>query len=265
MSKRVILQYTLSGGFVKEWDKIKEAASAVCVDLSCLYKHVKGETKSCGGFFWKYAKLGWLKDKYPQEKILLPKTNRDTQIRKNNLKKSIQKYNENNKDKIKIQRHNWYLKNKEKAYERSISWQRRNPHKLKTIRKNVYNRTKNKINEKRRRQYATDPSKRLKRVLSSFTRGVFKNNGWKKTSKTASILGCSYEEARKHIEEQFLPGMTWENAGLNGWEIDHIIPVSFAKSADDLSHLCNIVNLRPLWWYDNLKKRDSAPENIFLQ
>jgi hypothetical protein len=58
-----------------------------------------------------------------------------------------------------------------------------------------------------------------------------------------------------YLEKQFAPGMTWENYGIDGWHIDHIIPLSSAKGdLDQLKKLCHYTNLQPLWAEDNLKK-----------
>ena len=40
------------------------------------------------------------------------------------------------------------------------------------------------------------------------------------------VVGYTKEELKKHLEAQFRDGMTWENYGRGGWQIDHIIPIS---------------------------------------
>ena len=73
-----------------------------------------------------------------------------------------------------------------------------------------------------------------------------------KQSSSIDILGYSALELKEHIENQFLPGMTWENHGE--WHIDHIYPVSrFPKDAL-VSEVCALDNLQPLWGVDNLSK-----------
>ena len=56
--------------------------------------------------------------------------------------------------------------------------------------------------------------------------------------------------------------MSWDNYGQEGWVIDHIYPLSKAKSEDELYRLNHYTNLQPLWWYDNLMKSDKLPEEM---
>ncbi len=62
-------------------------------------------------------------------------------------------------------------------------------------------------------------------------------------------LGCTLENLKFHLESMFQSGMTWENYGK--WEIDHIIPLSSAKTKEDLVALCYYANLQPLWKEQN--------------
>jgi hypothetical protein len=70
------------------------------------------------------------------------------------------------------------------------------------------------------------------------------------------IVGLSSEELKIYIESKFLEGMTWENYGLHGWHIDHIIPLSSVKTEDEIIKLCHYTNLQPLWAKDNLSKHN---------
>ncbi len=62
--------------------------------------------------------------------------------------------------------------------------------------------------------------------------------------------------AREHLEKQFKEGMTWENHGLYGWHIDHIIPcASFDLTDLEQQKKCfHYTNLQPLWAKENLIK-----------
>jgi hypothetical protein len=89
------------------------------------------------------------------------------------------------------------------------------------------------------------------------------NIALKKNCKVGSAvrdLGCSIDELKAYIQSKFLPGMTWDNRGLRGWHIDHIVPLSSAKTPQELIVLCHYSNLQPLWAYDNLSKGDRYPD-----
>jgi hypothetical protein len=73
-----------------------------------------------------------------------------------------------------------------------------------------------------------------------------------KKNRTFDIIGCTPDFLKKHLEEKFVIGMSWENR--NEWHIDHIIPLSSAKTEKELYELCYYTNLQPLWIQDNLKK-----------
>jgi hypothetical protein len=75
-----------------------------------------------------------------------------------------------------------------------------------------------------------------------------------KKNKTYDIIGCSPIELKTHLESLFLDGMSWENHGVGGWHIDHIMPLSTAKTEEDVYKLSHYTNLQPLWAKDNLQK-----------
>ena len=77
-----------------------------------------------------------------------------------------------------------------------------------------------------------------------------------KRERSSTLLGYTKEEFRKHIESQFLPGMTWLNHGKGGWEVDHVTPVAWyvKNGITDPAVICALSNLRPLWAIDNMRK-----------
>jgi hypothetical protein len=73
-------------------------------------------------------------------------------------------------------------------------------------------------------------------------------------NKTYDIVGIEINDLKRHIEKQFTKGMNWENYGMYGWHIDHIIPLCSANDENELLKLFHYTNLQPLWAEDNLKK-----------
>ena len=96
-----------------------------------------------------------------------------------------------------------------------------------------------------------DPVQYLKEVYRARTWAAFSLKGGK-CKKTQDLLGCSYETLRSHLEPMFRDGMSWDNKGK--WHIDHIIPLSSAKTKSELEDLCHYRNLQPLWASENIKK-----------
>lgn len=86
-----------------------------------------------------------------------------------------------------------------------------------------------------------------------------KNNVDKKEY-TVKYLGCSLEFFKNYLESKFKEGMTWNNYGLYGWHIDHIIPLCHAKTEDELYELSHYTNLQPLWASENLSKNGKLKE-----
>lgn len=80
----------------------------------------------------------------------------------------------------------------------------------------------------------------------------FRNHKIVKNKKFHELLGCSIETLKSHLSSKFKEGMNWDNYGK--WHMDHIIPLSSAKTEEEVYKLCHYTNLQPLWAADNLKK-----------
>ena len=92
----------------------------------------------------------------------------------------------------------------------------------------------------------------MKHNTRTLIRNSFKNVGRIKSSKTADILGCSFEEFKIYLESRWDTWMSWSNRGLYngnlnyGWDIDHIVPLSSASTEEDVIKLNHYTNLQPL-------------------
>lgn len=105
---------------------------------------------------------------------------------------------------------------------------------------------------------ATDVNFRLLKNVRGRIRFALLSQNTKKLHKTEEILGCSIPELKLFIESQFTEGMSWDNYKLDGWHLDHRIPISwFNLSNENCRKLAfSYKNLQPMWWQDNLSKQN---------
>ncbi len=100
----------------------------------------------------------------------------------------------------------------------------------------------------------TDPVFRLNGRMTANIRQSLKTN--KAGRNWEALVGYTLQELVRHLERQFLKGMSWENIGE--WHIDHIIPKSSfvyeSAECDGFKAAWAITNLRPLWAADNIRK-----------
>lgn len=103
----------------------------------------------------------------------------------------------------------------------------------------------------------SDPTFKLAHLLRSNLRTnlALKFND-KKDSRFASLTGYSYADAKKHLEKQFEPNMSWDNYG-KVWQVDHVVPLKMFKTKDQfLKRGWALRNLQPLETSLNLAKQD---------
>src|ERR1035437_3452253 len=176
------------------------------------------------------------------------------------------KYREINKTHIIEKNKKWNKDNPEKVKAITKKWAKANPEKVKAYFKKY-------IKERR----LIDPLFKLRTNTSSLIYHSIKNNGYTKKTKTAEILGCTYEFYLKHIESKWLlpqnldengqVWMNWDNHGLYngelnfGWDIDHRIPISSAENEEELLKLFHYSNQQPLCSKVN---RDIKKSNLIV-
>lgn len=109
----------------------------------------------------------------------------------------------------------------------------------------------------RRRRYeekSSDPVWVISNRIRVRINGLIAEAGDSKGFRTFDLLGYTPQELADHLERQFVKGMGWHNR--DKWHIDHIVPISTAKTVEDVIALNQLSNLRPLWARDNLSKGD---------
>jgi predicted transcriptional regulator len=159
--------------------------------------------------------------------------------------------NEDRKARKKAYKRAWYQANREKHNAQRKAWAKANPEKVRRYHK-----------ISRQNRMDTNPLCRLSQNIRTLVAQSFRNKGFRKESKTAEILGCSFEFFKAYIEQRFMPGMSWENR--SEWHLDHVVPVASAKTEAQILRLNHYSNFRPLWAAENIRKSDSVSEQLSL-
>lgn len=157
------------------------------------------------------------------------------------------KYYKANKEEINARNKVWHEANKEKTNARSTAW---------------YEANKEEANAQSRDKYASDiPYKLSKLVRDACIRATGKGAG---KQEAIDLLGCTPEEYKEYLESKFQQGMTWDNHTVDGWHIDHILPLNESGTTlteeEKLKRL-HYKNTQPLWAKDNMKKGNKLKED----
>ena len=167
------------------------------------------------------------------------------------------KWKKQNPDKVKSGAARYRAANKEKIGITIAAWAKNNPDRVRAAARRFRERNlelcRAKTNEWRRKARKENPVFQMQERIRNSVKQAVRRRGYTTRSSASKILGCTWPEFAKHIELQFLPGMSWENRDL--WQIDHITPIASAKTEEEVIALYHFTNLRPMWAADNLKKR----------
>lgn len=177
---------------------------------------------------------------------------------KEQIREYQKKYKQANKEKLFLQQTNYRKNNKQKIIERNKKYRLNNKEKIKLKYQQWSNKNREYIRIYKNQQYHNKHKHNIQNRLRSSLRSRIRlaiGKG-KKCAKTMDLIGCSLSHLRKHIEKQFVDGMSWNNYGFYGWHIDHILPCSNFDLTDPLQQkqCFHYTNLQPLWAKDNLKK-----------
>jgi hypothetical protein len=179
---------------------------------------------------------------------------------KNREKQIFQKkeYYIKDREKIVSKKKEYYIKEREKILSNNKKYYIKNREKVK-LQTNEY-RIKNKENlryynnEYKKNRKLDDPTFKLVQTVRVRLYAYLKTKSIVKNKRTFDIIGCTPLELKEHLEKQFVDKMSWDNYSFNGWHIDHIIPLSSAKTEEEIYELCHYTNLQPLWAKDNFAK-----------
>ena len=174
------------------------------------------------------------------------------QINKERIAKRRKKYYQLNKERRAEYNKELYQLNKERRAEYQKEHYQLNKDRITTRNKEYKQNNKERLTEYRKNRLQTDE---LYKATTSIRRTIgnsIRRMGYTKRSKTQQILGCSFEEFKLHIENQFAPGMSWDNR--DHWHLDHKDPISLATTEEEVIRLNHYKNFQPLWAEDNRSK-----------
>lgn len=145
----------------------------------------------------------------------------------------------------------WNIDNRDRVNERKRALRAEDPARHSEYRKKWASRNRDKINAIERKRLREDPKFRLDKNLSRAIRAALSSG--KNGSSWKDLLDYTLDDLVIHLENQFLPGMTWGNYGE--WHIDHKIPKSVFNYSSpehiDFKRCWALDNLMPLWGIDN--------------
>jgi len=162
------------------------------------------------------------------------------------INKKQKEYRKIFSNELKVKRDEYRNKNREKLNLSSKKWKSQNQEKVKDWRQ----KNRKYFNNYNKIRCETDILFKIKRNIRSRINKFIKN----KSQNSIDIIGLNINELKKYLEGKFKDGMCWKNYGKYGWHIDHIVPLSSAKTEEEIYKLCHYTNLQPLWSTDNLSK-----------
>lgn len=178
-----------------------------------------------------------------------------------NRKSYFKTYRNAHKEELRVKLKQWRRANPDKVRAQKVRVKNKlGKEKLSLINKVYKKSRKDKITVEQRLYSKTrrmkDPAFKIRCNLRSRISGLIKRGS--KRSSITKALGCSLEELKQYLESKFQQGMTWENYGSRGWHVDHIKPLCSFDLTDPVQfqQAIHYTNLQPLWFYENLKKRD---------
>ena len=182
------------------------------------------------------------------------------------IKEYKKTYYKENLEKIKTKKKEIYEKNKNKILAQNKVYREIHKDKEKENHKKYYENHKNKIiaktteYEKERRKQ--DKIYKFKCQVRHLIGLSFTRKGYIKSKKTEEILGMDLLNFYNYLLRTFKNNYGYEWDGMEPVHIDHIIPLSMAKTEKEVISLCHYTNLQLLKAQDNLQKQDKTDYKI---
>lgn len=166
-----------------------------------------------------------------------------------------------NQEKIKQKSKFYYYEHKEEKSQYAKEYYQENKERIKQNISQYQKNNKKAINTRRTKRKQTNINFKLACNLRNRVYKAIK--GESKSGSALRALGCSIEEAKKHIESTFYfieeeqQWTMWKNYP-ELWHIDNIIPLAAFDLTDpeQVKKACHYTNLRALYYKQNISERD---------
>ena len=198
---------------------------------------------------------------------------------KDYILKRQKEYYENNKEERINKQHEYYKEHKEERAEYNKKYRTDNIEKLNEYQKEYYENNKERLNaiskeyshtdkmrvwrrEHKKERKANDPLYKLSEQTRTLINNCFRKKGYRKNSKSEKILGCDFKTFYNYLLETYKNNYGYELDKKEEVHIDHIYPISEAKTEKEIFELCKYTNLQLLKAEDNLKKSNKINYQI---
>lgn len=134
------------------------------------------------------------------------------------------------------------------------NYKNNNLSKITDYKKQWSSKNRKKLSKNWKERYQNDVNFKLAAVIRNRLNKILKS---KRSYSGTKFLGCDSAFLKSYLEKLFKEGMTWENHGLHGWHVDHIIPLcNFDLTNEEQAKKAfHYTNLQPLWSRENLMKK----------
>ena len=139
-------------------------------------------------------------------------------------------------------KNNWLNNNKEKEQKRKRIWTHQN---------------REKINAYKRDKWREDELYKFTESLRTRIGKIFRNKGKSQSDYIQNMIGCTGNEFYNHLLKTYLDNYGERYNETQEVNIDHIIPLSTAKTKDEVYKLFHYTNLQLLKEADNMDKSTS--------
>lgn len=198
------------------------------------------------------------RERYDNKRLKYYKKNKE---RKKKLDKI---YKDKNKKEILLKEKKRYKKNRKRILETVKRYSIANKNRIREYKRKYSKLNRKKIshfqNEWQKKRVKTDPLFKLIKTLRGRLLHYLRSKKLSKKHRFVEYIECSPQELKQYLENQFIDSMSWDNHGK--WHIDHITPLSSAKTEEEIYKLCHYKNLQPLWAKDNLEKGNKIIKEI---